>query len=293
MRVLRWVLTTAVWVFLTALTLSAQSERPPQRVVSISPAITEILSGLGVFDRVVAVSDYCIYPAGVKNLPRVGSWLNTNVEKILSLRPDLILITDAQVPFIGESFQKLNLRYVAVPSLSLDDTFRAIDQVGQAVGRVAEASRLVKETRQALDGVHNKTRGVVKPRVLCVVDRTPGTLRDLTVVTPGSFLNELVQIAGGVMATMPTKGGYVTINKEALLAIDPDIILDIVHTPGGRLSEDLQSVWSELPSLRAVREHKVYPVRNEFILHTSQFVNETVRLLAETMHPEIFRGQRK
>lgn len=280
-------------MFLLPAASSAQASQTPQRIISISPAVTEILAGLGVFDRVVAVSDYCIYPEGVKDLPRVGSWLNTNVEKILALRPDLILITDAQVPFVGESFQKLHLRYVAVPSLSLEDTFRAIDQIGQAVGRPAEATKLVRETRTVLDNIRAKTKDTRKPRVLCVVDRTPGTLRELTVVTPGSFLNELVEIAGGQMATMPAKGGYVTINKEALLAVDPDIILDIVHTPGGRLSEDSQAVWSEMSRLRAVREHKVYAVRNEFILHTSHFVGDTVKLLAERLHPEIFRSGQK
>jgi iron complex transport system substrate-binding protein len=125
------------------------------------------------------------------------------------------------------------------------------------------------------------------------VDRTPGTLRELTVATPGSFLAELVEIAGGVLVTAPTKTGYVTINKEALVSLDPEMILDIVHTTGDRLSEDQQAVWGPMSTLRAVRNRNVRFIRDEFILHTSQFVSQTVKLLAATLHPEAFAVEKK
>ena len=293
MTILRRILSSAFFVVIVALNASAQSSAPPNRIISISPVITEILFGVGAFDRVIAVSDYCLYPDGVKNLPRVGGWTNTNLEKVVSLRPDLILITDAQAPLVAESFQELKLRHIIIPTQSLDDAFTAINQIGRAVGNEARAASLVRDTRTALDTIRNKTKGLSKRRVLSVVDRTPGTLRELTVATPGSFLAELMEIAGGQLVTAPVKGGYITINKEALAALDPEIILDIVHTPGGRLSENEKAVWAAMPALRAVREGKVYPVRDEFILHTSQFVSQTVKMLAGILHPEVFPGGAK
>ncbi len=269
----------------------AQSSTGPRRIISISPVITEILAGIGAFDRVIAVSDYCTYPAGVKNLPRVGGWQNANLERIVSLRPDLILITEPQAPFIVEKLRKLKLQYAIVPSRSLDDAFTAIAQIGRATGREAEAAALAQTTRTALETVRAKTGAVPKKSVLCVVDRAPGTLRNLTAATPGSFLAELTEIAGGRLVTAPTAGGYITINKEALVALDPEIILDVVHTPGGRLGEDERAVWAALTGLRAVRGQRVHAVRDEFILHTSQFVGRTVRLFAEAIHPELFSGQ--
>ena len=102
-----------------------------------------------------------------------------------------------------------------------------------------------------------------------------------------------LSVKRGTVAAKPAKAGYMTINKEALVSLDPEVILDIVHTPGGRLSEDSETVWNEMARLRAVRERRVHAIRNEFILHTSQFVSQTVRLLAEIMHPEAFRGDSK
>jgi iron complex transport system substrate-binding protein len=265
-----------------------QTSSRPQRIISVSPVITEILHGIGALDRVIAVSDYCTYPEAVKTLPRVGGWTNTNLEKIVALRPDLVLITDPQAPFVVENFRKLNLRYAVIPSQSLADVYTGISQIGRAAGQQGQADRLVQTTRTAVDAVRKRTGALAKRRVLAVVDRTPGTLRELTVATPGSFLAELVEIAGGQLVTAPTKGGYLTINKEALVALDPDIILDIVHVPAGRVGEDPQTVWAAMQTLRAVREKKVRFLQDEFILHTSQFVSKSVNLLAATIHPEAF-----
>jgi len=265
-----------------------QSATRPQRIVSVSPTITEILYGIGAFDRVVAVSDYCVYPPLVKTLPRVGGWLDANLERIVSLRPDLVLVSEPQAPFVVDNLRKLKLPYAVIPSKFLADVFTAIDEIGRATGFQAQATRLAQETRTALDSARARTRNLEKRRVLAVVDRTPGTLRELTVATPGSFLAELVEIAGGQLVTAPTEAGYVTINKEAIVALDPEIILDIVHTPGGRLGEDQAAVWAAMPSLRAVRERKVRPIRDDFILHTSQFVGQTVNLLGANIHPEVF-----
>jgi iron complex transport system substrate-binding protein len=280
-------------IFGAALSGFPQSSVRPQRIISISPVITEILFGIGAFDRVVAVSDYCTYPEAVKTRPRVGGWINTNFEKILSLRPDLVLITEPQAPFVAEQFRKLKIQYAVIPSQNLADVFTAIDQIGRAVGQQAEAARLAQQTRAEVDAVRMRTKNLVKRRVIAVVDRTPGTLRELTVATPGSFLAELVEIAGGQLVTTPTKAGYVTINKEAMVSLDAEMILDIAHTPSKQLGEDQQDVWAPMSALRAVRERKVRLIRDEFILHTSQFVSRTVKLLAATMHPEVFKQENK
>jgi iron complex transport system substrate-binding protein len=293
MKIMRTILCLACVLASAATDGYAQSSTRPQRIISVSPVITEILYGIGAFDRVVAVSDYCVYPAAVKTLPRVGGWVDANLEKIVSLRPDLVLITEPQAPFVADNLRKLKLPYAVIPSKFLADVFTAIEQVGRATGFQSQATRLGQETRTALDAIRARTKGLAKPRVLAVVDRTPGTLRELTVATPGSFLAELIEIAGGQLVTAPSEAGYVTINKEAIVALDPEIILDIVHTPGGRLGEDESAVWAAMPALRAVRDRKVRPIRDDFILHTSQFVSQSVKLLGATIHPEVFSTDKK
>jgi iron complex transport system substrate-binding protein len=120
-----------------------------------------------------------------------------------------------------------------------------------------------------------------------VVDRTPGTLRDLYVATRGSFLADLIDVAGGECVAAPEPAGYSKISKEAVAALAPDLILDFVHGSTNRLGEDPIAVWGDLSLLRAVRERKVYPVRNEFVPHASQFVADTAELFARIIHPEL------
>jgi iron complex transport system substrate-binding protein len=261
----------------------------PQRIISTSPNITEILYGVGAFDKVVAVSDYCTYPPAVKTLPRVGGWENSNLEQIIRLRPDLVALSDAQAPLIESKLQQLGLRTLVVPTRTLENVFEAMNLIGQATGHQSQARELAAQIHSRLDAVRLKTSRLPRRRVLLVVDRTPGTLRDLYVATRGSFLADLVDVAGGECVAAPEPAGYSKISKEAVAALAPDLILDFVHGSTNRLGEDPIAVWGDLSLLRAVRERKVYPVRNEFVPHASQFVADTAELFARIIHPELGR----
>src|SRR5574341_855132 len=112
------------------------------RIVSLSPNATEILYGIGAFDRVVAVSTYCEYPPEVAKLPRVGGWTNTNLEQVLALHPDLVILSDAQAPLVEKHLHALGLETLVVGSQSLQDIYDAIEAIGRAVGSPEEAKRL-------------------------------------------------------------------------------------------------------------------------------------------------------
>lgn len=262
----------------------------PQRIVSLTPSTTEILAGVGAFDRVVAVSDYCTYPPEVKGLPRVGGWSNPNLEQVASLRPDLVVFGDSQAQFVKDKIEGLGIRTLSVPSRSLADAYAAIEQIGRATGNEAQAARLLHETRATIEEVRSRTSSLPRRRVLCVVDRVPGTLRDLYTASGGSFIAELIEAAGGESVAPPAQGGWGKIQKEAVVALDPEVIIDLMmQKQEGQFSEDTRAVWRELPALRAVREGRVYPVREETVLHPSQFVGDTARRFAEMIHPEAFR----
>ena len=103
----------------------------PRAIISLSPSVTEILYGVGAFDRVVAVSSFCEYPPQAKDLPRVGGWQNTSLERVASLEPDLVIMTDAQAPFVQDHLQALGIRSLVVGSQSLDDVFSSITEIGR------------------------------------------------------------------------------------------------------------------------------------------------------------------
>jgi iron complex transport system substrate-binding protein len=256
--------------------------------VSLSPNVTEILHGVGAFDRVVAVSVFCDYPPETANLPRVGTWQSTNLEQIQSLEPDLIAMTDGQAPFVKNNLDALGIRTLVVRGQSLDDVIAAIRQVGRAVGSEREGEELAARTRATLDEVRERTRGLNRPRVLCVVDRVPGTLRDLYTAAKGSYLDELITVAGGESIAPAADTGYGKVSKEAVAALDPDVIVDMIQGQKGAFAEDPQAVWRELPELKAVVSGRVYPIRETMVLHPSQFVADTARLFAGLFHPEVF-----
>jgi iron complex transport system substrate-binding protein len=272
-----------MWAALASAALAAA----PQRIVSTSPAVTEMLYGIGAFDRVVAVTDYCLYPPQARLLPKVGGWATPSVEKVAGFRPDLVVLSDAQSPFLETPLTQLGIPTAIARSQTVKDAFAAIATLGKATGNEQQAERLIAETKAALDRVQRRAAGLGRPSVLCVVDRTPGTLRDLYTATQGSFLADLIGIAGGKTVGGESRLGYGKLSQEALLTINPDIVLDIMPASQTNGGADPEAAWHELPEISAVRRGRVYVVGEEFVPHDSQMIAKTAALFARLLHPEV------
>lgn len=269
---------------------AAPTAKQYERIISLSPSTTEALYGLGLFPRVIAVSDYDEFPPEVKQLPRIGGWSNTNLEQVTSLRPDLIVMTQSQAPFIKDKLDALGIQTIVVPSYTVEDALTGIELLGRSTGHDEAARKLINETRAKLDDVRSRTSQGPRVRVLCIVDRVPGTLRGLYAATQGSFIAELLETAGGESVAPPAPSGFGQISKEAVVALDPDVIIDLLqNTTDARLAENTQEVWRELAQVKAVRAGRVYAVRDTSVLHPSQFVGDTARKFAVMLHPEIFK----
>lgn len=260
---------------------------PRQRIISLSPTVTEILYGLGVFDRVVAVSEYCVYPPEVRSLPRVGGFQNPNLEKAVALRPDIVIMAESQAPFVQEKLTQLGLRTLLVPGQTIEQALAGIVTVGKATGSEQKGRELAAQTRAALEKVRVRASRLAKPSVLCVVDRPADSLRDLYTATNGSFLVELIAIAGGSPVTLPSKVGYGKIGKETLLTLNPDVILDLMQGSKGQSSTDPRQAWRDLPELKAVQTGRVFQIFEDFVPHASQRMAETAVIFAKRIHPEI------
>ncbi len=270
-----------------SLVLCAAGADVPQRIVSLSPDLTEILYGVGAFSRVVGVSNYDTYPAEAAKLPHLGQLHSPDFEKLMSMRPDLVIINGAQAAFFEDTLRELGLRVLKTSNRSVQEVYSAMTAIGHATGNDGGAVRLVAATRARLDRVARKTAHLPKPRVVLIVNRTPGTLRDLSSATEGSYLGELVEIAGGHVVVPPARSGYARLSKEDLLAINPDLILDFIHGSNSVLAGDPLEAWQEMPELKAVRTHRIYGVNEDFVPHASQRIVETAELFAKLIHPEI------
>jgi iron complex transport system substrate-binding protein len=264
----------------------------PQRIVSISPSVTEILYGIGAWPQVVAVSQFCTYPDDVKNKPRVNGWDKTNLEQVMALKPDLVIGVDAQEPFLRDKLTGLGVRVLFVKSQNLADVFESIEEIGKSTGHEQEAGELIVKTQGEIDAVRKTVENRQRARVLCVVDRVPGTIRELYTATRGSYLDEIITIAGGESIAPPGERGYGKITKEAALTLNPEVIIDMVQGSKGNFGEDPIAVWRELAEVRAVQDKRIYPITDDFAIHPSQFVGHTAQLFARAIHPEAFTDGR-
>jgi iron complex transport system substrate-binding protein len=266
----------------------ANFEPHPQRIVSLSPSTTEILYGIGAWPQVIAVSQFCTYPDDVKNKPRVNGWDKTNLEQVMALKPDFVIGVDAQEPFLKDKLTGLGVRSLFVKSQTLADIMESIKAIGRGTGREQEAAELSVKTQGEIDAVRKAIGDHPHPRVLCIVDRVPGTIRDLYTATKGSYLDELISIAGGDSIAPPGDHGYGKINKEAVLTLNPEVIIDMVQGSKGNFGEDPVAVWNELAEVRAVRDKRIYSMTDPSVIHPSQFVGHTAQVFAKALHPESF-----
>lgn len=267
----------------------ARAALPSQRIVSLSPSVTEILDGIGAWPQVIAVSQFCTYPDDVKNKPRVNGWDKTNLEQVMALKPDFVIGVDAQEPFLRDKLTGLGVRSLFVKSQTLADIMASMVEIGRATGHEQEATNLVAKTRAEIEAVRRAISDRPHPRVLCIVDRVPGTIRDLYTATKGSYLDELISIAGGDSIAPQGDHAYGKINKEAVLTLNPEVIIDMVQGSKGNFGEDPIAVWNELGEVRAVRDKRIYSMTDPSVIHPSQFVGHTAKVFAKALHPESFR----
>jgi iron complex transport system substrate-binding protein len=260
----------------------------PQRIVSISPNVTEILYGVGAWPQVIAVSQYCSYPEDVNNKPRVSGWDKTNLEQIIALKPDLLIGVDAQAPFLKDKLDGLRIPTVFINTHSLTEVYASIEEIGRASGHEQQAKELLARTRAEIEAVRKAVANRQPLKVLCVVDRLPGTIRELYTATHGSYLDELITIAGGESIAPDGEQGWGKITKEVAVSLDPEVIIDMVQDSKGNFGEDPIAIWRELPEVRAVKNQRIYPIRDQFAIHPSQFVGHTAQLFARAIHPEAF-----
>lgn len=260
----------------------------PQRIVSISPSVTEILHGIGAWPQVVAVSQFCSYPEDVKNKPRVNGWEKTNLEQLTALKPDLVIGVEAQAPFLQDKLTELGIRSLFLKSNTLADVYTAIKELGRSSGHEREAADLLTKTTAEIDAVRKAVADRQRLRVLCVVDRVPGTIRELYTATRGSYLDELITIAGGESIAPMAEHGWGKITKEAAVSLNPEVIIDMIQSSKGNFGEDPLVVWQELSDVRAVQNKRIYPIRDDMAIHPSQFVGHTARVFARVIHPEAF-----
>lgn len=268
--------------------LAAAFLGPPERIVSTAPSITEMLYALGLGDRVVGVTNYCRYPPEAARKPKIGDYLRPNLELIVAARPDLVILERTGVR-ASESLAGARLRVLEVDDGTLAGIFQSIERIGAAAGVGERAAALNVRLRAELDRLARQNAGLPKRRTMFVLGRTPGRLEGIVVAGRGSYLDELIGLAGGKNIFGDTVSAYAKVPLEEILARDPEVILDMGEMADPEaLSEErkraIVALWSRQPSLAAVRSGRVYAVASGAFLVPGPRVVEAARELSALIH---------
>jgi len=265
---------------------------PPRatRIVSLVPALTEMLFAIGAGPQVVAVSSYDDFPPEARRLPRVGALLDPDVERILALRPDLVLTYGSQ-DALEAQLASAGIRTFSYRHGGLEAIFRTMADLGVATGRTAEAGRRASDIRAQLDAVRARVRGRARPRVLLVFGREPQTLKQIYVSGGAGFLHDMLGIAGGTNVFADVSRESVQPSHETLLTRAPDVILEVRATrpvaPADEARE--RGAWGALPSIPAVRSGRIHFLNGGHLVVPGPRVGTATEALARALHPEAFR----
>lgn len=262
---------------------------PARRIVSLVPSVTEMLFAIGAGPQVVGVSSYDQFPDEVRSLPRVGALLDPDTEKILSLRPDLVVLYGSQTD-VEQRIGRAGIRVFSYRHGGLAETMRAMRAVGKETGHAAEAERAASDVEQRIARVRLRVGGRPRPRVMLVVGRDTQALRGVFVSGGVGFLHEMLDAAGGtnVFADVPREA--LQPSTETMLARAPDVILEVhAGTPptAAALARE-RGVWQALSSIPAVRQRRVELLYGGELVSPGPRLAQGTETLARVLHPEAF-----
>ena len=249
-----------------------------------------MLFAIGAGPQVIAVSSFDTFPPDVRKLPQVGALIDPDTERILSLRPDLVVTYGSQQDARAR-FERAGIRTFAYRHGGLAAMLDTLRQVGAITGRVTAASETASRIDQRLNQLRERVRGRPRPLTLLVFERSPQTLRGIYVSGGTGFLNEMLDYAGGLNVFADVKRESVQPSQETLLKRAPQVILEIranqmLNDADVRRDHD---VWNSLLSLPAVRQRRVHFLTGSPLVVPGPRVAEGVELMARVLHPDVFR----
>jgi iron complex transport system substrate-binding protein len=261
----------------------------PRRIISLIPAVTEMLFAIGAGPQVVAVSSFDRYPPEVTKLQRVGALLDPDVERILSLHPDLVAVYASQSD-LRTQLERAKIPVYVYSHARLADVFVTLKEIGERVGHTREAGDLTRSIQSRLAAVRSRVAGRPRPRTLIVFDRETLALRGVYASGGIGFVHDMVDAAGGDNVFADVKQQSVQATTELILTRRPDAILEL---RGDQISADIKAkeigVWRVLASLPAVRNSRVYFLDDQKTVVPGPRVAEGIELIAHTLHSEGFK----
>jgi iron complex transport system substrate-binding protein len=259
---------------------------PPKRIVSLAPNITEILFSLGLDEEIVGVSIHCNFPEKATSKIQVGSYISLDFERIVSLKPDLIIATGAgNTRDMVERLETLGFPTYVIFPRNYNDVLRSIGHLGQLVDREKEGLGIVKGMKRRSQRVVELTQGLPRPKVFLQIADAP-----IVTVGKGSFADDLIRLAGGENIAGKEKEMYPRLGMEEILKRSPEVILISSMNPKGNYSKVLQE-WSRWKTIPAVKNGHIHLIDSDVVDRPSPRIIDGLEEIARFLHPERFKKQ--
>jgi iron complex transport system substrate-binding protein len=266
------------------------SDAPPpaevNRIVSLAPNLTEILFALGLDKEIVGVTVYSNYPPAALEKSKVGTFWQLNVEAVIAARPDLVLTLGfEQQNRLAEQLKRIGYNCLSLNIEKVDELFEAIEKIGAATGRKQQANELTNNIRNNLDNLSTLIGSRKKVRALWVVQREP-----LRVAGRDTFINELIELAGGENSIGPTIHKYPPIGAEQVIACRADVIIEPAMNPNDLPAQQEQAnkYWSKFKNIPAVANNRIYVINGDTVSRLGPRLYEGTKSIAECLRPELF-----
>jgi iron complex transport system substrate-binding protein len=262
---------------------------PPERIISTAPSITELLYALGLGNRVVGVTRFCRYPPEAQLKPKIGDYTSPNLEAIAALRPDLVIIQTNPI-HLADQLGRLKLRVLEIDQENIAAIYKSIHDVGAATGTEHAATQLSDSILDGLGKIRNRVSALPRVRMMFVIGRSPNRLDGLVVAGRASYLNEVIEIAGGENVFRDAVAGYPEVSLEEVMARNPEVIVDMgdMSDTVGVTEEHkrlVTALWNRIPTLAAVKQHRVFAVASDAFVVPGPRVIEAAKAFAELLHP--------
>ena len=254
----------------------------PQRIVSLAPGITETLYELGLDGEIAGVTGYCNWPPRARKKPRIGGFTNPSIEKIVSLKPDLIIATiDGNRKDTVNQLERIGLPVYVINPSNTDKILEGIIHMGEITNRKDAADKLVTKLRKRLNNITAQTRNKIKPRIFFQIGLEP-------VITAGggTLIDEAIERAGGVNIAGRDAARYPRYSAEGIMAGSPDIIL-FAPMANDKEFTAVKKFWQQFPGIPAVKNNKIYPINTDLISRASPRLFDAIETMAVIFHPDI------
>jgi len=255
----------------------------PRRVVSLAPNITEIIYALGQENLLKGVTLYSDFPSAAVSLPKVGSYVQLNLEKIVALKPDLcIAIRDGNPRVVANRLESLKIPVYAVDPRNLETVMQTVLEIGNLLNANQRADFLVQRMRSRVLKVKSLvSKAAYRPRVFFQIGISP-----IVSVGTDTFMHELIVLAGGKnLAQGPVS--YPRFSREQVLVLSPEIFI-ITSMARASVFEQVKAEWSRWPNMPAIRDHRIFLEDSNYFDRPTPRLVDGLELLVKLIHPELF-----